>query len=363
MADRPAMYFHLEMGVSWRPRKHQGQSNHQLTLMSKSARERANNVTRHWGPQNANYPVHGMQPQRPYLIQQTSYDHNGQPYTQQQQWQHQQPAGSHAQWPHPTWQTHAQAAQPAIQYHTQPWLQSGIEQEQQRPSRPRSPTESPHGRNRSAPPPMSAGSWDAEPEPMMATALPQGTAIASTSKPLPSTPAQYRLGHDDMPWSPSPFPMGRSDDGSSEQSPDLNDTQNPATAVPSSSPAKHVDDRVRGRTKEMQSLATAMMTVDNGFEDQWWYQGERLVNIAGDLISPAEVAQRYAPGTSRVWQPTTPGMAGLGDGSVDGQISASPSLADVVSPVSDYSSPRSGHGSPGPIKRSMTTRSDEMFMR
>lgn len=47
---------------------------------------------------------------------------------------------------------------------------------------------------------------------------------------------------------------------------------------------KTVNSHSTGWIKEMECLATAMMTVDNGFEDQWWNQGPRLVNVTGDLI-------------------------------------------------------------------------------
>lgn len=54
--------------------------------------------------------------------------------------------------------------------------------------------------------------------------------------------------------------------------------------------SRDVDDRQQGRAREMETLATAMMTVDNGFEDQWWYQGHRLSNVAGDLISSGSLS-------------------------------------------------------------------------
>jgi hypothetical protein len=55
-----------------------------------------------------------------------------------------------------------------------------------------------------------------------------------------------------------------------------------------------VNDRPTGWIKEMECLATAMMTIDNGFEDQWWNQGTRLVNVAGDLVPADFVTSRYA---------------------------------------------------------------------
>lgn len=74
-----------------------------------------------------------------------------------------------------------------------------------------------------------------------------------------------------MPWTPLAF----SEDGGGEYT-DNNFGQ-------------QLDDRERGRAVEMVSLAAAMMTVDNGFEDQWWNRGTRQITQAGDLISPASM--------------------------------------------------------------------------
>jgi len=36
-----------------------------------------------------------------------------------------------------------------------------------------------------------------------------------------------------------------------------------------------------GQARDLASLSSAMMTVDNGFEDQWWYQGAREPTFEG----------------------------------------------------------------------------------
>lgn len=99
-------------------------------------------------------------------------------------------------------------------------------------------------------------------------------SVPVVSKALPATPNQYRLGEAGMPWTPSAFPE---DHGNYDIDAQMTEPQ--------------VDDRERGRSAEMASLAAAMMTVDNGFEDQWWYQGTRQTTQAGDLISPASLSQ------------------------------------------------------------------------
>ena len=93
-----------------------------------------------------------------------------------------------------------------------------------------------------------------------------------------------------------------------------------------------------------------MMTVDNGFEDQWWYQGPRLVNIAGDLMPSAALAERYSPAA----------CASRGE-VVSAQAADSPAgtMADLVSPVSDFSR---SDGSSSVLRRSPTTRSEELHM-
>lgn len=126
----------------------------------------------------------------------------------------------------------------------------------------------------------------------------------------------------------------------------------PAAGQGSQPAHRGVDDRDKVRTKEMQSLATAMMTVDNGFEDQWWYQGPRLVNIAGDLIPPAVLAENYHRSSDGAY----PGARDV----ISSQAAGSPAgtMADVVSPVSDVSN----SGSSFILRRSLTTRSEELHM-
>lgn len=82
-----------------------------------------------------------------------------------------------------------------------------------------------------------------------------------------------------------------------------------------------------------------MMTVDNGFEDQWWYQGSRLVNVAGDLVTSASLAERYAPEGSGSWPATNINTPGRSPWECHSMGSPGHSAVDVVSPISDLSNP------------------------
>lgn len=98
------------------------------------------------------------------------------------------------------------------------------------------------------------------------------------------------------------------------------------------------NDRATGFVKEMESLATAMMTVDNGFEDQWWNQGTRLVNVAGELI-PANVRTRSFPMESDVVRTvSTKDVLRVRTAVDEVSIqSADYNAGDTVSPVSNVS--------------------------
>lgn len=177
-----------------------------------------------------------------------------------------------------------------------------------------------------------------------------------------------------MPWSSWTFPLGYDDNY--ENGEDQNDAQSPQENVqatwgpeypPESSRQVDADDRNRGRTQEMQSLATALMTVDNGFEDQWWYQGSRLVNVTGTVLVPTPLPTTGdgVVGVIGVLPERDAGEIRLRSASLhQSSTSFNPtsprsSVVDIVSPVSDYPSPMSSYGG---LRRSLTTRSDELHM-
>lgn len=363
--ERPGIYLRFEMGVSWNPR-HTPKSR-QVTYMSRSMRRRSTQFPRQLPPANTNflaapghdahpqhqqqnqYPSHSQQQYQQHLLaqqaQQASY-----PYQPQGQYQNQ----GQDQYPYHQNQYPAHHHQSANHYPLP--SQQPNQQPQSRDMRgSRSRSRSSHERGRSAPPPLNDSPWDAEPEPMMATALPRRKPGPQVWKALPATPAQYRLGEDNMPWSPSLYPVGYVEDDEVE-----------SIAGPSNSRAVGIsphqfDDRERGRATEIESLGAALMTVDNGFEDQWWYQGPRLVNLAGDLISTAAMRDLIANGGTVGWAVAdgNPSVAATSRDSFPAVRSPHSSRIDIVSPVSDFPSPVSSfHG----LRRSMTTRSDELHM-
>lgn len=165
-------------------------------------------------------------------------------------------------------------------------------------------------------------------------------------------------------------------------------------------PSKQVDDRARGKAKDIQSLASALMTVDNGFEDQWWYQGPRLVNIYGNVMVPTAVpkssfhpdhqqssvgwavsheeAQRQKNQNDQYqmeqrrqeYQRRRQRHLSLQEQQLESFVPSNASFqpvspnsgtdtADIVSPLSDYPSPLSSYGG---LRRSLTTRSDELHL-
>ena len=117
------------------------------------------------------------------------------------------------------------------------------------------------------------------------------------------------------------------------------------------------------RVRELEALGQAMMTIDNGFEDQWWNQGERepvpAATVAGDLITSNPNPQAAQQAVTSDWSPA----AALGWTPVPPQGAADERLAfstanNLVSPITDY-------GSPPPVynrlNRTLSTRSDELW--
>lgn len=343
MAERPFVYVHFELGVSWRARNPEPSRTHRFAYVSKNARERANQFPSQLPQVNTDYLTgpsvleprdHGY-PHQEYLPPLAGY-HNGPVALPSRA--PRQPMSGHQ---HP--QSHPQPNFHAAQYHQR---------------RPRSQARSSHERGRSAPPLLNKAPWDANPEPLTATALPRRAPHLQLGKALPPTPGQFRLGHDDLPWSSPPFPTGKAEEGEND-APIASAARSPAP--PTQHGQQHfVDDRDRARTKEMQSLATAMMTVDNGFEDQWWYQGPRLVNVAGDLVTPTAIAESYAPDGRISWPVANIDTTSISPRDCYSLGSPRHSVVDIVSPLSDFSGSASTYRHP--LRRSLTTRSDELFI-
>ncbi|OHE98523.1 hypothetical protein CORC01_06144 [Colletotrichum orchidophilum] len=239
-----------------------------------------------------------------------------------------------------------------------------------RQSRQDSRSSSSHERGSSAPPPWNDSPWDAEPDALGSSALPRQRPRTQNApdywKALPEVPSRFRLGEDEMPWSATSWPgefgmpdESEVDDYSSELSMKFRDVSlTNATQVSR--------DRDDGRRQELEALSAAMVTVDNGFENQWWYQGERqqIAPVAGDLHTTATMASTTATAEA---VPQTPVQQlgydtreSMGWATAPGDSHASMMSATIynpsvlVSPMSEYASPR--------LHRSMTTRSEELFL-
>ncbi|KAI4592487.1 hypothetical protein KJ359_011185 [Pestalotiopsis sp. 9143b] len=189
--------------------------------------------------------------------------------------------------------------------------------------------------------------------PEAAEAAPSGDPAPGVStKPLPATPSHFRLGEDALPWSAWAWPADAEHHGSGAEGPY---TSQPTT-VPISPGLRSGDDPQRVR--ELESLSAAMVTVDNGFENQWWYQGPRettawwprdqeepsRLSLADDLLFSC---------SSSAMEPAD--CAAVDDWHGPPYSDESPLFDGIVSPVSTASPAR-------PLQRSMTTRSEELFI-
>ncbi|KAF5016939.1 hypothetical protein F66182_11221 [Fusarium sp. NRRL 66182] len=406
MGERPTFYIHFEMGVSLP--KVLSKDRH-ITYTSKSMRDRANQFPRHLPSANTNYlsapapypvayqhmPTHTQPPQtrpqhqlayRACNLSPNTYsrDHVSLGIAQEPRYQPYRPQ------PSPNYIEEYYA--PAVTVRSQ---QGRVQAEEVRRSS-RSLSRSSYERGRSAPPPLNSSPWDA-------TLNYDSRGEPQLWKALPASPNQFRLGENDMPWDTWSFPMGFNDNTedsehneggecrtrSSEAS--LRATWGPE--IPGeSSRAIHpvqVDDRAQGKEKDIQSLASALMTVDNGFEDQWWYQGPRLVNLHGTVLVPTAVPKSsFHPEhqqSSVGWAVSLEEQerqkkeqqqqqkchhrqlslqeqqlkSFVHSGASFQPVSPRSSMADIVSPLSDYSSPQSTFGG---LRRSLTTRSDELYI-
>ncbi|KAH7122843.1 hypothetical protein EDB81DRAFT_847189 [Dactylonectria macrodidyma] len=375
MAERPAIYVHFEFGVAWTPRHNP--RNRQLTYMSKNMRDRANQFPRQLPPSNTNY-----------LTNSITYHQPPQPQAQVQPYYQTHVPTQNSQQPH--FPREVVVVAPPIQQQQQQEQQTYPQTHQWQALHPqrtsRTHSRSSHERGSSAPPPLNSSPWDTNPEPSytnpVANNLPRNqrpTHEAEIWKALPATPNQFRLGEDGMPWSSWTFPMGYADDDnedSDDQGCRRRSTPQFSETLPESSRRSDPSDRDKGKVREMQSLAAALVTVDNGFEDQWWYQGPRLVNIGGSML-PTTTSTMTAADEHDIADGTVAWVASNQD-QLNQQNRAhqeedvvhpswasfqlnSPrsSLADIVSPVSDFSSPVSGYQG---LHRSLTTRSDELHM-
>ncbi|KAI1479594.1 hypothetical protein F4774DRAFT_409719 [Daldinia eschscholtzii] len=327
--SKPQVFVQLAFGVSWSQR-HAPQT-HTMTYMSrnlKNARD-SGNFPRQVPPPNANFLA------IPESRQQRSREHSSRNHRQHNHGQTRETGRSRG---------HNGNQQPHDQVRPRPRRNSAAESRGER--------------GRSAPPLFSDSPWDIPH--VSASLFPQRSQTAedqSAWKALPTTPSQFRLGEEGLPWSAYAWPFtGDPADDEDEDEDDGRDLpyQNHPTTIPLSSERSHGEDA--DRVRELESLSTAMMTVDNGFEHQWWYQGpresmERWWTRAGE---EADDARSAVSAEAVLLSDIAPPSA------LDPEDDNLPNFSDIVSPISEVSSPAPSFAHP--LHRSLTTRSDELWL-
>lgn len=348
----PEIYVHLEFRVSW-GKKQQPPKNHQVTYRSRGLRERSPAFPRQVPAPNTNYlaAIHNFD-QRQSRIREL----------RQHQAQNNNNTNNNHPLRHHQMQEYYQGEQPRVH------LQVPIIREPERPTRADARSSS-HERGRSAPPPIGENPWDVNVPQLqmrnseMTPSDRPGTEIKR--KPLPAPPSQFRLGEGGQPWSTWSLPDGYDPDMHPKDDEDLPARSGPAdrnsttyatnptmvstfSPEPAASPVR-ARDMETGRVRELGALSAAMMTVDNGFETQWWYQGARD-NVGTD-------------------EPRTPNESPIHRWS-SGHLSTTTNPAEtpireptgVVSPMTDAAfSPAQVPASL--LQRTMSTRSEELWFR
>jgi len=381
----PQFYLHLEFGLSWG----HAPKNHEVTYRSHPGLPDANPpVARQTSAQNANYLSAIVDfEQRQKRARELRRAHTDQP-----------PSNAH---PH---QSRPQIRQPdALRHHQmQEYYQDGYQLAYERyianralppppplngqpPAQRASRTNAlqpSQERGRSAPPPVADNAWDGD-----VSAASDRESISQQApdqwKALPADPSRFRLGEDGMPWSSWSWPMGYDpsatyqDDGGSEHARSRNSapaTSNPATspnqphsqvapnATPpvtvsstfspgSHGPSTSSDTNVAsGRERELEALSAAMMTVDNGPENQRWSGRRESVEHQDEGGRPRAGSLGWA-----VASPQTPTM--------DNAVARSLTVSSLVSPISDVTdSPEFQYLGPH-LSRRPSTRSEELWFR
>jgi hypothetical protein len=312
---RPQIYVHFEFGVSWSQRH--PPNRHQVTYVSRNMRER-NHASRHIPPPTTNYLAVA-----PRSHHQTQHRSISGPY----------PAAPHYQ----------PEEQPQERRHS------------------RQSSRSSHERGSSAPPPFHGNPWEVEPEPAGSSALPSSQPQPHVWKELPAVPSRFRLGEEGMPWSAwSGEYYEESDGGDKDEEHRATSSthhqphhqphhQSHYQAIPSVFPPERAEHDYDGQRRELEALSAAMMTIDNGFEDQWWFQGPRET-VAGDLHTASALP---AP------QPTRESLGWAVADTPQGDRASLAMQNTMISPMTDYGSPPPSYMR---LSRSLTTRSEELFM-
>ncbi|KAK3313933.1 hypothetical protein B0H66DRAFT_607170 [Apodospora peruviana] len=378
----PQVYLHVEFGLSWNSK--QPPKNHEVTYRSRGMRERSPAFPRQVAAPNTNYlaAIHDFEQRqtnhRPAAPPPARHTHIG-PYHQMQEYYqvgHSMP--------------HQRAREPPAP-------------EQERPSR--ADSTSSRERGRSAPPPVGDNPWDVSVQQSQGGGRPSGVSAAVATqgapdpwKALPAPPSKFRLGEDGMPWSSWSWPMGYDPDAYPRDEEVNTSTHSlPATATVSPehtspfeasplsvsvyspggsrAPGRDVE---TGRARELGALSAAMMTVDNGFENQWWNQGAREMVPSEEVAAAAPSmaatlfnrnrfsARSLGWAVAETPAARTPAQPSALTSAVD---NSSPCfhVVDMISPLTEaatLASPpptyQSFHGLQ-PLQRSMSTRSEELW--
>lgn len=351
--SRPQVFVHLEFGISWSQR-HQPRT-HAVTYTSRNLRDSRtrNYFPRQIPPPNANFLATDGRQQRLQEPRDRVVRINHQLPPHHQLWlqdQTQRTRGGQQQEPRST--------------HDRPMERSRQEPSQNRETscdRRSSRSDSrglSHERGKSAPPPFHNSPWDTVAGP--SEPLSPSAGFGNTErreqprvwKPLPPAPDSFRLGEGGLPWSAWAWPAESQECRRSEEAEEELPFSNQPTTVTISPNHRRDDDPERVR--ELESLSAAMVTVDNGFESQWWYQGPRETTAwwPRDQEEPARLSMADALLLSAAEPPANAPPHGWYAPSYEEHASY---LDEIVSPISTISPAR-------PLQRSLTTRSEELFV-
>lgn len=411
--QKPQVFMKVEFGVSWtgqHPPRRRG-----FEYKSRALRERNPNpdFPRHVPAPTTNYLASAniQQPQYHEQIPQLYFQHPPQQPQEHpsctDQLQPDWPRESQPPPPLPHYSTHHLTPEPleparGRARHIEAIPSLGLSPDLQRtPS-----TGERHERGSSAPPPLSDNHWDV---------VQQGNVRSSTQdaavqcqqpsnvwKELPEVPTRFRLGEDGMPWDgawtfpmgfepylePDPYLQSESVHSSSPKPPSTRPSQDRSRTFheqtgPGSpalrSPARGEDPAQR---RNLEALGSAMMTVDNGFENQWWNQDERGERRQLAAVHPPPATERQAeeqmalgwvgallpstaPGGGDTFTSRRMSLVGGRGANSDSVISPESTYVGgggrsynnnvIVSPVSTFSGPVSN------LSRSLSTRSDELY--
>jgi hypothetical protein len=397
---RPQIYVHVEFGVTWTgqnpPRMHD------LTYRSKGLRDRSPNFPRQVPAPTTNFLA--APTESPYQRDHHVY---------------------HGYYGREAWRYRNNDVQ---------------EEEMARRSTRAETSRSSQERGHSAPPPFGQNPWDVNvsqqprkpvsaapmPVPSSSTSAPAAAPrkkaqvpnmSATLFKELPEVPARFRLGSDGMPWSawswpygyePDAYPADDDDDeedlsgGNFTAAPeDRPHTAHPLVSNPTQaafySPGIGVavtrdDNEVPTRAdksqqvRDLEALSAAMMTVDNGFENQWWYQGQReMTRSEPSATTPATNRLTTTTNADTVvsthppdylfsprylgWAVATPTpqeeqRQRQQQGQADLRYSQmSNSIVSPVTDITEYDDRSSATPTFNSLGRSGTRKSDELFMK